>query len=672
MTGCSRRNYAFSWECAIVSSCLSPHPAESGSSSVGKDFNRNYYDQLKAEYNSDLVRIFAKEDYELDDMDTPWLSDYRGRDIEKLREKVKDRPKPPGMSFAPLLLTDLHSEEELESFEERARTHDPVSGRCWDDPPPDIPPSDGQQFSDLRPCPEDVLNQPDDPELHKLKFQPALAKQFESEEDEINALQQAFSDMQAAELMKDTSTIATHDQFPIPSRTNFSKWEQASTIRGGDSTVSDSYFLPPAANRAQDEHHAQVDKQKISPAQKVAVPKQYNALTSAHGGVWHGTLDVYALGWEDNELHVTHSRTHSVETTVVETNALSMKWDSSIQVESQERLELKSSTVLSSPPNINDLSPERAVFENGSYVQQKGVSKLSVSANVSLSLGPEVIQTLANCKRASGAVEICLMSRRRTATSRIRVFLCTTPGLDIASAGALKKIGQSAPVFSHIIAIEEALRTSGVQDSEVRDPRSSCCSFDPDLLLGEWRGSGVSLHPLYPPMSACSVTSEQSSWQPPSPILPRNVTWTEEDYTTMTDRGSERDDKLKKRKRSRRVSEAMQHDARRLLHCSLLYRDRIGAEPPQTHAWQWTPGSASLYSPRLGKFVGDYFAISLPGRHYLFAPAGVAWPDQRSTISLTSPGERIRSRIVAARSVEGDLVGVAYLDEQRHDSNSTG
>lgn len=92
---------------------------------------------LKRRYaGNPLVAIVARDDYDLALSDVEWLEkEYRGRDPEVIKREVSKRPVPEVdgalLKHAPLELTDFHSQDAVDGFNENARAYDPTTVRPW-------------------------------------------------------------------------------------------------------------------------------------------------------------------------------------------------------------------------------------------------------------------------------------------------------------------------------------------------------------------------------------------------------------------------------------------------------------------------------------------------------------------------------------------------------------
>ncbi len=576
------RSLQCAYPCAVSSSCSGGPGPDAIASGIADDFDRDYFDELKRDYASPTVRIYGRDDYELDPHLTAWLMENRGRDAKEIARASAARPVPDGMAFAPLRLTDLHDAEETDSFVERAAEYDPISGRVWNDPPPDMHLVEERDFSDLRHDPDDVADgdgsesaaHPDPGS--ELAFEPLRRVQL-TEEEEIAALRDACERMQLAEFERPANFVSTHEQFAQPSPDEFARWTEAAERRGGNASEHDSYELPPVAPAprvAGDDNAANGGAGK---PHLTDVPNQFLCLARAHGGQWRGTVDVTALSWNDGNVQCSQLGSSHIESLIgIFSDIDALTWSSTVSGMHDPDVTHVSSLTFAVAKGAEDLSPERAVFDTGAFISQR--REETNCSTPPLSLTAASISFLTDAE-VEGAVELCMISGTGENKVRSRFVLCTMKECDEAKRPR-KANRSSTTEFSHLITIRES-RLGASCNHEASSP------FSPELLYGCWRGTGTSLHPFYPPVPATSVASEQRCWEA-SGIQPADVSWTEEDFSKMRDESKQISvytSGSKNQKRSKRVSAAAKHDMRRLAPCTFLCSNKVGDCRETTHAW---------------------------------------------------------------------------------------
>lgn len=623
------------------------------------DFDRDYFADIKRHASRVMpgrARIYAAEDYELESGAVAWLCENRGRDLDTVRRAAAERGDDGVLEYG-----DMHTEEELEEFDEILRVADPVSGRVWEDPMPEaeweVPP-DGERSGEwigLRGG-------------HRVSWAPSSATPHASEEEETAALELAFSDMQENERLQTAPYLSFNETLPTPSRQNFAKWQKAAEVRGGNATKYESEMLSPARKRQPHES----DDGEEAHAELPSIPLQHRALADAHVGEWSGELHVLELGSRDggNWRSGGGKALYSVRSCITERDDGILDWHTSVSSclgNDVNQAALESSVLFASPKSQEALTPGRAVFEDGVFASQAFRDAEVARVNIpGISMSSTTLRELVGKENVEGAIELSMFAGSNDFRQRVRTILCVCD-----------TSGKNANSYTHVLTFVEKLigrvdvhRTmdsnwdAPVPVSDTRDGRRE--------LIGEWAGVGVTLHPSYPPLAIVPATSYLSLEQVTKPILPDDVTWTENGRLDTPEKTSKRRERvLGKRKLSKRVSAARAHDEHRLAQCSLLMRERLGDMAElETSAWMeipmiGLPSNLGFLSPRVGRFVEDYVSIALPGSVLLSFPAGAACPDIQSYITMTEMRAPHRHRLVAARSVEGELVGVASLVETR-------
>ncbi len=624
------------------------------------EFDRDYYDDLKAEYaDNPLVSIYSKDDYDLDDVEVDWLKEeFHERDLTELKKEVASRPVPEGLAAAPLRQTDLHSIDDVENFNARACEYDPTSGIPWENKPHDMHMYPDCEFSDLRhhePLPEE-----EDVETlrKKLPFEPMKRKVI-SEEQEREELMVALNELEeldneAAE--ENAPLYAPAGNVPSPTQEEMRRWSKAAEDRGGNAVVNPSFALPPMAPTS-------VGQQSTSEEEPPPVPPQYYGTVQAHLGRWSGEAEVLRLEWSRNSVSIVSRTKFEIGSDIDIEDDDTMSWETAVycnENEDGESVDHVSSVDFATPDTGEELSPERAVFECGSYVAQ--ITPLKDVKHKPLSLSSKCVELLTGGSTA--CIELCSKSGQDVTAERMRVIIC---GRKSGARGGMKKktVNEGSDVIiTHLIIIRE--KRGELKSVETNGKGGILRS----TLSGKWRGRGLSLQPMYPQMASALLTSSQE-WRERSDIEIADVTWTEGGVMEMRgERGTGSNlstQGSKTQRRSRRVRAAAKHDSERLAKCGRICQDILGSENVETHAWALNADQATAYSPRLGKFVNDYFAIALTDTCVLIAPTKSAWPSLNNTVSIVDTKDtkqKRRRRLIANRSCEGQLVGALLLDEE--------
>lgn len=620
----------------VVSGCVVPD-------------NNDSYEQLKVEY-ADVpgVHIYAKEDYDVEGINVPWLDDDNGIDCQQLAHRTANRPVPPGFTVAPQRWTDVWSQEDLDSFATRAETYDPTTGVYWNDAPTDLHLLHEREFSDLRfdDTTDDQCEHPDPPP--DLPFPPLPRKQI-SHHQLLFELDKCFDELQAINAEEDeqipVAPLASSGNVPQPSVEDVRKWEAAEKARGGVSSENDRHALPPYAPYVEPPTPDFAD-----------VPPQFSALIDTHVGQWQGVAQIFALNWLKDDVRVTSTGEARVESDFDGAeNGGALVWETCTDMDDLSHTSSVRFAEKRDGAEPELLFPGRCVFECGAYVVLHTPG--DTSPTPSFSLSNQCIDSLVGAL-VTPAIEMCVVQGESFAARRTRVLLCTQPRAQRSRRGGRGVAPKEQ--WSHVISIDETRIEAGAYA-----PCISAIKHTESILNGRWTGNGISLHPEYPLIPAINIQSVQHWHTHPAPIAPQHVTWAVvDDLSRITDeskRYSVATQGSRNQRRSRRVRAALEHDRQRLASCQLLCSDSLGDEPHNVHAWRIA--HSQMYSPRLGQFVPDYFAISLPNALLLTAPAAAAWPCTKTFLSLTSLTTPSRSRLVVARSALAQLVGAAMLKE---------
>lgn len=652
------------------------------------DFNRDYYDSLKAQYANDpYVHIYSKEDYKLDPKDVPWLYDCRGRDIKEIKEKVRkrmeDRQKNPqahrppehedGHEDAPpnaLIWTDLHTEQEISEFPKRALTEDPVSGRVWSTPitksqlytvteqyetPKGVPPI---LFDDEEPMSKIPF---EDPDMFWENVEPPLPGNLYDESDELIALNRSWEHMHEqieARNVDHGMTFGEMDLVPDPAE--YERWKREAEKRGGNATVGDSHFLSPYGT-------ARSTRMQERTARRSDEPLQHDCLVRTHVGLWDGTITVYQLEFGDR---LQHSITMSapMRSEVIHDN------DGSLQVHctvDREGDELLSSTEFSVIQSGNVVCRGRGVNHDGSYIL---IPPKGGFLGGGFSVSEKTLSSLTGDLRNKPVVELCLFTSRNERT-RHRIFLFAD-GLrpEVSEDEKFSRRASKATQFSAVILISENFHDSpGSEPPNIHSSRKNIPAVPLKSLLGQWNGRGTSLHPEYP-LECHSTVTASFSMKTATNILESDVTWTEDKFENDPTKPPKRQNR-QLGKKSKRITAARNHDLRRLSLCSVLSREQTGdVGQEEVHPWEISPSPSfisSLFSPRIGRFVPDYCGIVLKEDLILTLPFQTAYPTIWNTITVMEIGGQSRMRVTAGRSPENLLVGALFVKEKIQDNEAS-
>lgn len=685
-TGSSFRKFRFA-------KCDHHFPPRACASEIDKkhlqiDFDRDYYDKLKAEYANDpYINIYSKNDYTLDPKDVPWLYENRGRNLDDVREKVKRRLKyraenpdyrPPadeeeGHHDAPpdaLIWTDLHSDEEIAQFSTRALTEDPVGGRVWTTP---MTPSELKNMNEQYEQPAKAfLHLDDDDPASKLPITdgdqfweaaetPLPGNLYADENDEIAALHRSWDQMQdQIDASRKDETMTFGEMDPLPDPDEYERWKREAEKRGGNATVGDSHFLSPyTPNPA-------VDKKNVLPKPSYNEPPQHDSLVRAHSGLWKGTVTLYHLEF-NNKMQHSITMTTPAQSEAIHNNDDSLEFHFSVQNGDEEIL---SSVEFSTAESGNLINCGRGVNHDGSYIL---IPPKGGFTGGGFSIGAKTLAKLSGGFQNKPVVEFCLFSRQPTRI-RHRVFLFADgmrPSIDMdAKPQALAS--QKSPNFSAVMVISEATCTLREWNHPVNPQLNWEIPNVPlSSLLGQWAGSGISVHPEYF-LESCRSIETSFSMSKSEQITVSDVTWTEEQTPEDLERPKKRIVKQENGKKpSKRVMAARNHDQRRLSSCSVLSQEQTGKENIEDiHGWEVSPSASavtSLFSPRIGRFIDDYCGLILCKNLVLTLPYKKAFPTKWNVISVIEIGSPSRTRLLAGRSPEGLLVGALFTKERKKD-----
>lgn len=632
-------------------------------------FDRDYYDQLKAQYaHLENVHIFSKDDYEIDPRDTPWLCEDGGCDLKALRNNVAESLVQPGeLDVAPdrpFRHTDLHTPHDIHTLNTRFQNADAVSGRVWQDPMPDSDFDGDEEWIDLRKVDDPVKDHDCEDAFVGAEPKPLKRKQYTSVEEEFAAVMESADRMQAENLDQPIPKTAWNEVVPIPDPDEFAKWQKAAEERGGNSTRSESHFLPPV-KKMERGASSEVSDSFCENENELTRHKQHQPLIEAHVGSWTGELSVFSIS--GNSFSVQQRKRCFVNSNTSICTDGGLEWSSAVTDGGSETV---SDVVFARIEHADALIPGRGVSSDGSYVQNspgRGSSGQS-SAYADISIGPKLLQAVTGNSNCKGELELCMMSGNgRGDMRRDRVLLCTAASNDVSTKGSRK----SSESFAFVVLISEhrGFSTETRHDDSFTSNRrrSRTAVASSETVRGEWVGKGILLHPEFPPY-ACKEVDTHLSFSRAERITDDAVTWVEKelpDEAQRVSRGRQRT--LAKKKVSKRVAAARAYDQKRLSECSFLCREELKEQStPETHAWKAIPSEdvfTCLFSPRVGKFADDYCAIVLPNRSLLTFPLGKAFPDMWNTVSCMQLSRPIRKRITAGRNEFGDLVGVLFVTE---------
>lgn len=672
------------------------------------DFDRNYYDKLKEKYaDNPNVRIFSKDDYTLDPIQVPWLYENRGRDLNEIRaniarrvadneEKLKqkstggkteprtDQPVPAnanndddgdneddGIPLDALRWTDLHTDDEIASFETRAKTHDPVSGKVWTEPLDPTDPSinetnknaESAAYIDLD-ADQDILEEENSDEASLSDFwnqafkKPLPKQRFASEEEEIHALEQDYSRMQMEPNKPEPMAFGQND--PVPDPTEYQKWQQEAIKRGGNATTGDSFDLPPYRDIMGEKERHNAEHRDCD------LPLQHDSLVESHEGLWAGTVTQFSLR-ESGKFQPAVKQTFRIQTEVVHAADKELHFHTSVNKDNDEVL---SSTVFSTTENRVAPCPGRGIAADGTYIC---VPLGDAPSEQSFSISSKTLKKLVGESEDKPIMEFCLLSRRKKDTVRSRVILFANGSPFPLPPDGVKK--KNPAVFTSVMLITESFCQNGTESNKIFSPTAApqrtLATIQEASLTGQWSGEAILIQPEYWQESVRKINTFLKISHANN-LSEQDVSWVEDQFEDEPGKESKRRVRQKgKKKISARVAAARAHDRARLSRCTTLWNDKTGEEADEDiQAWELLPlpeGFSWLQSPRVGRFIGDYCGLVLSSNLLLTFPGTTAHPSIWSTVSLIEFTNPTRRRLVAGRSPEGRLVGALFSKELAED-----
>lgn len=571
--------------------------------------------------------------------------------------------------------TDMHTDDEIQSFQPRMRYEDAASGQIWDDPMPE------SDFESNPPSSIDfrTVRKPDFPprcsdhDLLSSLPNPAKKKlQYPSQEEELAALRESMEKMQAQCLDEHFTPMTWGEEHSPPDPDDFRAWQRAARERGGNVTQDDSFYLPPVKLVDRDSPHVMP---RYGDHNEDAPPHQFASLVNAHSGKWAGMAFVFAVSSESH-FAVRQLAHFDVCSDVSVEDHGALQWTSVFTRSAS--CELVSNVTFDRPQHEEALVPGRGVSSDGSYVcsvlradspQQTLRTKSSAEG---LSLSSKCLKALVADNQARGELELCMFAGRdRRNLRRDRVLLCSSSSLS-CKKGKKKQPSNvtESRRFSHVVLMSEyqICNEEATDDAILSQSTQAYSSMDSFFVkaYGEWSGTAQLLQPEFPPLGF-GKHNTSFTFQKSASITLDTVTWTEQDIPDVAEATSKaRIRTLGKKKVSKRVAVARAHDQRRLSECSSLSTEQVGDTTKETFAWKEVRsefGLSGLFSPRLGKFVHDYCGIFLPGGSILTFPCGNAFPDMSNTVCLVQLSSPIRKRINVARNQSGTIVGILFIKE---------
>lgn len=649
------------------------------------DFNRNYYDELKAEYADDPnITIFSKDDYTLDPIIAPWLYENRGRDLKAIRKKVQERIEdakssgtseqaddPDGFPPDALQWTDLHTEDEIASFRTRAQTEDPVTGRVWSNPMTESEIDlaaqddniirfrpDSDDAPSIFPLGDDVNFWGDSPSSESEFMFPEFPEDFDD-------LQESWHHLNAAKLDTTDDTIAYGEHIPAPNPEDYRHWQEEAERRGGNATVADSYDLPPYRDIYKERREA------LESTKGEQLPPQHDTLVSAHSGMWVGHLNIFALHTSDRKFKPVLEQMFLIQTDISLSFDRDLQFHTTIQIDDEELL---TDSTFSSFEFRNGVVRGRSVAADASYIC---VSSGNPDPKPIFSLPRKaLIKMMKNSSLVEPVVEVGILRRSDSKPIRYRVILIANGPKPSSEKHADKSKGHS-PKFSHVVLIAETRIRS------LREASDIICRYKPrqlDLpvislseIKGRWTGKAILLQPEYPIEGTRQVETTISLMHAVG-VQQSDVTWVENELELSPNEKSKRQERQKgKKKVSARVAAARAYDQSRLSSCNLLCHERIGDSPKEEkHVWNTMPQGRNVswfFSPRIGRFIDDYAGLVLTNKLWLTFPLTKAFPTMWNTISLVEIASPTRRRIVVGRNEDGTLVGALFATETLEDSD---
>lgn len=672
LTRCQTNQYRSSSKPMRNQVTMKSSQESSGSDTNGlPDFDRDYYDELKAKYAGvEGIHIISKDEYEIDPTDAPWLLEDRGRDLKKIRENMSKRPVGPDeldeISGRAMRCDDLHTPEELEDFEPLLQYGDPVSGRGWVDPMPESEFNPDPKWIDMRKMDDDVMKAVHDQlesEISGLSSTPLPSShRYASEEEEIAALEDSYEQMRAECLDVSYERTSYSESVPIPDQAEFEAWQKVAEERGGNSTTDESYFLSPFRDHGQSEDASTNSTREKDPNEP---PKQHQCLVDTHQGHWEGHLAVFSL-MSDENLSPLKERCALVRSRVTLQEDGVLAWTTVVTTPDSE---IVSGARFSNRDCKDALVPGRGVSEAGSYVCSKCENSVEDSES-GFSVSASALRAILQDSSCKAICEICMMTQDEGDVVRHRVLLCA----EQKRSETKSKVKTKKPRFLKVIVLSELHLDGSLREKFAERYEYSSVSGLPQLSLskfiGSWAGHGIVLHPSFPPVP-CRPVETRFRVEGKQKISDTDVTWVDYSIPIPGQESKSRIRSLGKKKISKRVAAARKHDQNRLSKCSILTREETGSEAPEEiFAWRAEPSEdamSHMYSPRVGRFPCDYGGLLVRDDVLLTFPLESAFPAMWNTITLAKLGTPMRTRICAGRNEFGELVGVIFAKETLQD-----
>lgn len=649
------------------------NPAKPNTISCRVEYDRDYYDELKQEYaDRDNVQIFSKDDYEIDETLTPWLDQDLDTKVKKIQNVLVDRQKDDQdlteVSRPSLRLSDIHTAEAIEEFEPLMRECDAVSGREWDDP---MPESDFERETDwihFRKMDESDLDDDGEEFFAGLEEKPLRRKLYNSLEEELEAVQESVHRMQMENLDQEIPVTAWGENLPSPDPKDLEKWRRAAEERGGNVVQKESFFLSPVTARqpvAADSLQEFTTKSRNGTSEVRKAPRQHRELVLAHEGKWQGQVFVFSLQ-SSKDVSLQPVRELNLQSEIsVSPGDESLVWTSIVEGDSAEFV---SDCKLRHPKYKDSLMSGRAVCTDGNYIMSSSPAEhlKPDSETGELTVGSRFLRKVTNDPAVTGAVEMCILSTESAGqVLRDRVMLC----IGSASKQSGAKSGKESPSFRYIVLLTENRESplysySSQSSASLKLQRNGAPVFA--RITGTWMGSGELLHPEFPVVPYRKVDTKYS-FLAAKDISEKDVSWVETipNDPEATSKGRERT--IRKKKVSKRVSAARDHDKKRLEQCSYLSCETVGSEADaEKYAWRESSSSEGrfgMFSPRIGRFVDDYGSVILNDRLLLSFPASKAFPNILNTVCLTQVNTPRRQRISVCRNENGEVVGGLFVNE---------
>lgn len=273
-------------------------------------------------------------------------------------------------------------------------------------------------------------------------------------------------------------------------------------------------------------------------------------------------------------------------------------------------------------------------------------------------------------------IEFGIVSKQGEHVTRDRVFLFANGERPKPSAEGKKK--RPSTVFSSALLLSETLFPNSSEWSnapvKIPLPQKRLATLPEMRLWGRWTGEAIIVQPDYPPEPVRKITTSLTIRHAQN-ISEKDVLWVEDEFEGEPDTQSKRRVRqMGKKKVSPRVAAARAHDRARLSSCTILSEETTGENEEDIQGWELFPSSdriSWLYSPRLGRFVGDYGALVLTKSLILTFPVSNAFPSMWNTVTLMEIDNPTRRRVVAGRNREGALVGALFAKELVEDGEAS-